>query len=532
LSLLTILEKGTEAVGEAAAAFLRGRSRRLWDMATRAAPAAAVELTLKTIRVYDERDPGDSVVWCPAWQLAAAPRPYVRLLGLTSRVWPRRFGDDSILPNHIVRAEELDTDPPAEADLRAFENIKSLATKGVVLSRSRRNPQGSLIGPSPLFPSHKSARSLARARTPEHALTESDRLYARPLEAAQTPLLKSTAQCWRDWHLATATAHDGIVQVAHPVVRQAIRRVQSPTSLTRLLRDPLGFIWQYALGWHSQPRKEQPLTLPADEFGRLVHELIRRTVDALEPSPGFTVAHQHEIETALADAVRVVTESWPIERPVPPHVLWINTVRQAAEMSFAGLTLEKFTEAGTRSWTEVPFGQTDKQVATLRELPWNPGLPVLVPGTTVTIHGCIDRVDLRAGGVAVRVTDYKTGERPRDPEKIVIAGGAELQRVLYALASGQLLSGTPAIRSRLIYLKDRPAVFPLLDPDQTIEQVSKFVAAACAALEAGKAVPGIATELDTNDLRFALPASPGYFRRKRLRFRETVRELTRFWSAK
>src|SRR6266536_3160965 len=146
----------------------------------------------------------------------------------------------------------------------------------------------------------------------------------------QTPLQKSAAQCWRDWHLTRVTPHDGIDQVGHPVVRQAIRRVQSPTSLTRLLRDPLGFIWQYALGWHLQPQKEQPITLPADEFGRLVHELLRRTVEALEPSPGFTVAHQHEIETALADAVNVVTERWPIERPVPPHVLWINTVRQAA----------------------------------------------------------------------------------------------------------------------------------------------------------------------------------------------------------
>jgi hypothetical protein len=532
LSLLTILEKGAGAAGEAADALLRGRSRRLWDMATRAAPAAALDLTLKSIRVIDERDPGDSVAWCPAWQLAAAPRPYVRLLGLTSRVWPRRFGDDPVLPNHIVRAEELDCDPPAETDLRVFQNVKGLAAKCVVFSRSRRNPQGSLIGASPLFPSRKAARALARARTPEHALTESDRLSARPQEAAQIPLLKSAGQCWRDWHQTRVTVHDGLVLPAHPVVIQAIRRVQSPTSLTRLLRDPLGFIWQYAFGWHAQPQNEQPLTLPPDEFGRLVHELLRRTVDSLEPLPGFTVAQAHEIETALADAAKVVTESWPIERPVPPHVLWVNTVRQAAEMSLAGLTLEKFTEAGTRSWTEVPFGQTDKQASPLRELPWNPSLPVCVPGTQVAIRGSIDRVDLRAGGVAVRVTDYKTGERPAEPSKVVIGGGAELQRVLYALACRQLLSENPPIRARLIYLKGKPAIFSLLDPDQTIEQVSKFVRAACAVLEAGKGLPGLGAEADTNDFRFALPASPGYLRRKRLRFREALGELTRFWSAK
>jgi hypothetical protein len=123
LGLLTILEKGAEASGEAAEAFLRGRSQRLWERATRAAPAAALELTLTAVRVEDEYDPGEAVVWCPAWQLAAAPRPHARLLGLTSRGWPRRPGQDPILPDHIVSADELDSDPTAQSDLRCFNSI-------------------------------------------------------------------------------------------------------------------------------------------------------------------------------------------------------------------------------------------------------------------------------------------------------------------------------------------------------------------------------------------------------------------------
>ncbi len=139
-------------------------------------------------------------------------------------------------------------------------------------------------------------------------------------------------------------------------------------------------------------------------------------MNALEPSPGFTVAHVHEIETALAGAARVVTESWPIERPVPPHVLWVNTVRQAAEMCLAVLTQETAPEAGTRSWTEVPFGQANG--GDPGELPWNPAVPVAVPGTPVTIRGSIDRLDLRGSG-DVWVTDYKTGEQPENPEALV-----------------------------------------------------------------------------------------------------------------
>lgn len=154
-------------------------------------------------------------------------------------------------------------------------------------------------------------------------------------------------------------------------------------------------------------------------------------------------------------------------------MLWVNTVRQASALALAGLTNEKFTESGTRSWTEVPFGEhADPPKAVNPDWPWDPTLRVDVPGTAVAIRGKIDRLDLRAGGVAVRVTDYKTGERPENAADRVIAGGAELQRVLYALACRQLLSEVPAIRTRLIYLKDEPAIFLLPDIDDAIAQTA------------------------------------------------------------
>jgi len=47
----------------------------------------------------------------------------------------------------------------------------------------------------------------------------------------------------------------------------------------------------------------------------------------------------------------------------------------------------------------------------------------------------------------VRVTDYKTGARPKELESIVIDGGRELQRVLYALAIvGSLIGGETAAK--------------------------------------------------------------------------------------
>jgi hypothetical protein len=165
------------------------------------------------------------------------------------------------------------------------------------------------------------------------------------------PAAGAALRCWQSWHTQDLTAHDGLVVAGHAVIAESIAELQSPTSLTRLLRDPLGFVWKYALGWGAPDDRECPLILPPDEFGRLVHELLRRAVDALEPTPGFTVARTEEIEDALNAGVRHVITTWPLERPVPPEVLWVNTVRQAAAMALAGLTGERFTESGTRSWT-------------------------------------------------------------------------------------------------------------------------------------------------------------------------------------
>jgi hypothetical protein len=88
----------------------------------------------------------------------------------------------------------------------------------------------------------------------------------------------------------------------------------------------------------------------------------------------------------------------------------------------------------------------------------------------------------------------------------------------------------PAIRTRLIYLKDEPAIFLLSDLDDAIAQTAAFVNAACDALARGHAVPGPAADDRLNDLRLALPASPAYFRRKQAAFIVAAGDLARFWE--
>jgi hypothetical protein len=530
--VLELVESGTDAAEEAAELLLRGRSRRLWGEALRSAPASALMFSLESLRVADDRDPADAVVWCSADQLAASPRRFAWLMGLTTSEWPRSRGLDPILPGYIVPSPLTDPDPIEAGDRRCLDNILA-STEEVVLSCGRLTIEGKRVGPSALMPPVEKIDILHRDRPSGHALTEADRLLARAQDKSADPIASSAMAAWHNWGLRSLTPHDGLVAGEHPLLSALLTRPQSPTSLSRLLRDPLAYVWYYALGWRDLVHKERGLVLPSDDIGRLVHELLRRAVDHLEPKPGFIVAARHEVEEALAIASATVIESWPLVTNVPPPVLWTNTVRQAVEMSLVGLTFETFTEAGTRSWTEVPFGAEIREGDPPVSLPWDSAQPVVLPGTDVHIRGTIDRLDLRASAVAVRVTDYKTGQRPKAPDQMNIDGGAELQRVLYSLACRQLLPDTKQLIARLIYLRPPVQASPLKNPDSFIDRVAAWVKLARNILESGSVYPGITTMPDNRFGRIALPAAVGYIERKSNAIREVAgRELASYWGTK
>jgi hypothetical protein len=173
----------------------------------------------------------------------------------------------------------------------------------------------------------------------------------------------------------------------------------------------LGFVWRYALGWRSPEYAQRPLALDARSFGELVHELLRLTVASLEPIPGYAGANPEQIGSSMAAAVSSIAQRWPLERPVPPGLLWTHTLEQAAHLALKGLTADEKLQSGTRSWTELAFGQEgpSANVAT----PWDSAAHVVVLPTEIRLMGRIDRVEIRGDGLAVRITDYKSGAAPR-----------------------------------------------------------------------------------------------------------------------
>jgi hypothetical protein len=534
MPLLQLLARGTGHAAEAGEWVLGGRARLLWQEALRQAPAKALEYSLQDLRLPDGRDPGASAVWCPASHLAAAPRPFVRLLGLNARTWPRRTAEDPLLPSHILARHLFDPDPITDADRRAFQVIVNHASGACVLSTSRRSAQGGLLAASPLLAPDSPKRVFMRARLAEHALSEADRLLARPAEATAVPLLAQATSCWRSRWQPGVTSHDGRIRVGHPVVVRAIERVQSATSLRLMLRDPLGFVWRYALGWTPIDDDDQPITLDDRAYGELVHELLRRSVDALEPDPGYARAEPHEIEAALIGAMAAVRTQWPLERPVPPRLLWQHLLEAARLLALKALTQDPTFQSGTRSWTEVGFGQPEAAETPRQDLPWPPDASVSITGTTVEVRGSIDRVDLRAAGDAVRVSDYKTGAEPKQAGQMVIGRGAELQRVIYALAAQQLLPGNPHIVSRLFFLgSEQPKEYRLHDVAAAIAEVAIHVGAAIRVLRQGIALPGPDAQVAWNEFRLALPASAAtYFQLKNGAFMRAFGDLTRVWGAR
>ena len=94
-SVLEQLAKGPSAAEDVGRLLLGSAGRALWIEALRRAPPQALEFSLQELRLPDGRDPGACAVWCPAGHLAAAPRRFVRLLGMTTRSWPRRAGEVS-----------------------------------------------------------------------------------------------------------------------------------------------------------------------------------------------------------------------------------------------------------------------------------------------------------------------------------------------------------------------------------------------------------------------------------------------------
>jgi hypothetical protein len=140
LPLIELLEKGFEAAAVLGPALLSGVARTLWEQALRLAPAEALPTTLAELRLPDESDPTTSILWVPAHELVGSPRPYVRLLGMTRRGWPRVGGEDPLLPDHVSCTRSLDATASGVRSARVRYFPPPLRAKPSCVPASPRTP--------------------------------------------------------------------------------------------------------------------------------------------------------------------------------------------------------------------------------------------------------------------------------------------------------------------------------------------------------------------------------------------------------
>ena len=528
-AIIALLERGTDAAAEAGEALLSGRTLNVWRKALLAGPAASLDMTLDALKQDDGLEACVTVAWMPASALAASPRPFVRLFGVNSLRWPRGISEDRLLSDHIIPTAELDPLPVASADRRDFETILATTGRQVVLSRARRDSDGRLLGRSVLLQDQPEEAYLPRNAVPLHAMSETDRLLARPEDFAGMPQAIAAVSCWRDWHLQEVTPHDGLVRADHPVLLAILERTQSASSLRRLLRNPLGYVWQYGMRWREPESGTDPLVLDALGLGDLVHMVLDRALQRLEAEGGLAAADETRIASAIEAASAEVAKIWEAERPVPPRIIWVRTLDDARLLAANALTMDDAHLADARSYSEVPFGGSEPKSD--GEVPWDAEAPVEIPDTSFRISGYIDRLDISGDRRQAFVRDYKTGRLPKDA--IVIDGGKELQRCLYAFAVRALLGDDIEIAASLLYLRDRVDL-QLDDPAVTLGEISGYLQAARANLRAGRALMGPDTGDTYDDLAFALPANVanGYRRRKEVIVNERLGEAVRVWEAR
>jgi hypothetical protein len=531
--ILQLVAKGASVAADLGKAVLPPEPLAIWERALKDGPASAMDRTLRAIKVDDDINPLSNACYMSAEDLAASPRSHVWLFGLTSRNWPRRQTEDALIPRHVVPSERLDPMPLSRIDAVDFETITRTTGGTLFLSWPRRDGDGRQLGVSGLVP--QEARTgegmvyLSRSRETATALSETDRMFSRPAEFAKTKEAAAVTATIRDWLSPLPTAHDGLVSAKHPRIEAILRQVQSATSLRKLLRDPLSFVWRYALGFKAPEYEDEPLLLDARQFGNIVHEVLRRSVENLERSGGFAKADPSKLFEAIADARLDVGGIVETTQPVPPALVWIATMDLAEKFAKDALQYPLPYQEDARSFAEIPFGRPAKWIR--EDVPWEQDREVRIPGTDIRVGGIMDRLDVLKNGRKAYPVDYKSGNTPEGVEKFVLNGGKELQRPIYRYMVKAVLGEEVEVESALLY-PFTGTYAPLPDTGEAIDLLAQYVAVARDLLLEGSIVAGIDAEDAFSDTKFALPsqADAVYLARKEGARYSTLTGLADLWS--
>ena len=277
-----------------------------------------------------------------------------------------------------------------------------------------------------------------RLRALTHAVRAGTPLAQHPLVQQLPPLRAGTAMlAARASSLVTEYDGDLSGLAFEPLGSAPV----SPTRLEAWVACPHAWFMQYVLDIKPVHQPDEQLQISPMDRGTLVHNALDRfhqqVIDGVLPQPGtqgWTQQHLDALLQCFTEEARTLerlglvgrTAFWTAEQSRQRHEL-ATWMRHDSDRAIA--------RGATVVASEHRFGRPGTAPAVLS----------LPDGTTVSLHGAVDRIDRCADGSLV-VTDHKTGgdtSYKGISEADATAGGTRFQLPAYA-AAALAITGSPA----------------------------------------------------------------------------------------
>ena len=243
----------------------------------------------------------------------------------------------------ISLGHRCDVVAPSLIPTKAGDRVKTNRRDATMLARLHR--AGELTPVWVPDTDHEAMRDLIRLRSVVRQIATRARQHLqgfllRPQANRRTdlrppPRMDSAPSCRR----LAGDAGDrlGLMIANHPLIVGSLNRRQSGTSLTKLLRDPLGYLWTYGFRWQEPDETEEPLQLDPLAIGGLLHATLEPAVSGLELAKpgGFGTTDDASILAAVGRALDAVAQEWERARPVPPPVIWERKLHDIRTLAVA-----------------------------------------------------------------------------------------------------------------------------------------------------------------------------------------------------
>lgn len=242
-------------------------------------------------------------------------------------------------------------------------------------------------------------------------------------------------------------------------VWQIADRTLSASAIEGYLHCPYHFFVQRVLGVGTDEIVDEIDEASAKDVGTLLHAALERFVEQSRAEGTLPSEGQPWPDNA-AQSLRSVFDEVVAEADAQGLLgwapAWARRYGQIVDAFESFFTIDsrdvRLTPATAPHLTEVRFGFADGDVA----------VPVtLTDGTTVSLRGAIDRLDLSADGASVGIVDYKTGKSKPFSDKLGIPrprGGVsrreKVQDLVYDAAARALHPDATNVKVSFVFVPD------------------------------------------------------------------------------